>query len=122
MQVNMLQTSVAAKLLLLTKLVDAFTDPMMGAIADRTRSRWGRYRPYMLFGAVPFGFFGVIVFAAPDLSPTGLLIWAYVTSDFSVVNVFQNSHSAQPLLYKITSSWGNHEGSMLLWCGLLVGR
>ena len=40
---------------------------------------------------------------------------AYVTSDFRLVNVVQNSHSAKPLLYKITGVWGNHEGSMLLW-------
>lgn len=66
-------------MLLLTKLVDAVTDPMMGMIADRTRTRWGRYRPYILFGAVPFGLFGVLVFAVPDIGPTGTLVWAYVT-------------------------------------------
>jgi cytochrome c-type biogenesis protein CcmF len=44
----------------------------------------------------------------------------YVTSDFSVVNVFENSHSAMPLVYKITSVWGNHEGSMLLWVLILA--
>ncbi len=44
----------------------------------------------------------------------------YVTSDFSVANVFQNSHSAKPLLYKITGVWGNHEGSMLLWVAILA--
>jgi cytochrome c-type biogenesis protein CcmF len=43
----------------------------------------------------------------------------YVTSDFSVANVFENSHSAMPLVYKFTSVWGNHEGSMLLWVLIL---
>ena len=43
------------------------------------------------------------------------LMSAYVISDFSNYNVFQNSHSSKPLLYKITGTWGNHEGSMLLW-------
>ena len=43
----------------------------------------------------------------------------YVTSDFSVANVFENSHSAMPLIYKFTSVWGNHEGSMLLWVLIL---
>ncbi len=47
------------------------------------------------------------------------LTWAYVNSDFSVVNVWQNSHSLQPLLYKFTSVWGNHEGSLLLWVLIL---
>ncbi len=44
----------------------------------------------------------------------------YVTSDFSVLNVYENSHSAKPLLYKITGVWGNHEGSMLLWVLILA--
>jgi cytochrome c-type biogenesis protein CcmF len=47
------------------------------------------------------------------------LIHAYVTSDFSVVNVAENSHSDKPLLYKITGVWGNHEGSMILWVFML---
>ncbi len=48
------------------------------------------------------------------------LMWAYVTSDFSVVNVWRNSHSTKPLIYKISGVWGNHEGSMLLWVLILA--
>ncbi|GIL02801.1 MAG: cytochrome c-type biogenesis protein CycK [Alphaproteobacteria bacterium] len=48
------------------------------------------------------------------------LTWCYVVSDFSVVNVFENSHSAKPLVYRITGVWGNHEGSMLLWVLILA--
>jgi cytochrome c-type biogenesis protein CcmF len=48
------------------------------------------------------------------------LVTCYVSSDFSVRNVFENSHSAMPLLYKFTSTWGNHEGSMLLWVLILT--
>jgi cytochrome c-type biogenesis protein CcmF len=48
-----------------------------------------------------------------------MLVSCYVASDFSVRNVFENSHSAMPLLYKFTSTWGNHEGSMLLWVLIL---
>ncbi|MPZ41550.1 MAG: heme lyase CcmF/NrfE family subunit [Rhizobiales bacterium] len=48
------------------------------------------------------------------------LVWCYVTSDFSVANVFENSHSAKPLIYKISGVWGNHEGSMLLWVLILA--
>ena len=67
-------------MLLITKLIDAFTDPMMGAIADRTRTRWGRYRPYLLFAPVPLGITMVLIFSAPEsLSDTALLIWAYDT-------------------------------------------
>src|SRR5499426_1840652 len=47
------------------------------------------------------------------------LTMCYVRSDFSVVNVFENSHSAKPLIYKLSGVWGNHEGSMLLWVLIL---
>ena len=47
------------------------------------------------------------------------LIWAHLASDFSVTNVYENSHSAKPLIYKISGVWGNHEGSMLLWVLIL---
>ncbi|MDZ4789653.1 MAG: heme lyase CcmF/NrfE family subunit [Hyphomicrobiales bacterium] len=48
------------------------------------------------------------------------LIWAFVSSDFSVVNVYENSHSAKPMIYKISGAWGNHEGSMVLWVLILA--
>ena len=48
------------------------------------------------------------------------LVWAFATSDFSVVNVFNNSHSLKPMLFKIAAVWGNHEGSMLLWVLILA--
>ena len=48
------------------------------------------------------------------------LTWAHVTSDFSVTNVFENSHSQKPMIYKISGVWGNHEGSMLLWVTILA--
>jgi cytochrome c-type biogenesis protein CcmF len=50
----------------------------------------------------------------------GCLMYSYVVSDFSVMNVYKNSHTQKPLIYKITGTWGNHEGSMLLLCLILV--
>ncbi|UIK06612.1 heme lyase CcmF/NrfE family subunit [Neorhizobium galegae] len=50
----------------------------------------------------------------------GVLTWAYMVSDFSVANVWENSHSLMPLIYKFSGVWGNHEGSMLLWLLILV--
>ncbi|CAN0579173.1 unnamed protein product, partial [Ectocarpus sp. 12 AP-2014] len=50
----------------------------------------------------------------------GALTWAFVTSDFSLRLVVLNSHSAKPLIYKISGTWGNHEGSMLLWVLILT--
>ena len=50
----------------------------------------------------------------------GCLIWSAVVDDFSVANVVENSNSLMPLVYKITGTWGNHEGSILLWCLILA--
>lgn len=66
-------------MLLLVRLWDAINDPLMGLVCDRTSTRWGKYRPYLLWMAIPYGFFGYLLFANPDLSPGGKLIYAYVT-------------------------------------------
>lgn len=66
-------------MILVTRLIDAFTDPLMGAIADRTRTRFGRFRPYLLWGALPLALTGVLTWTVPDLDHTGKLVWAYVT-------------------------------------------
>jgi cytochrome c-type biogenesis protein CcmF len=50
----------------------------------------------------------------------GCLVWSAVTDDFTVLNIAENSNSLKPLLYKITGTWGNHEGSILLWCLILA--
>lgn len=66
-----------ATLMLVARLFDVVTDPMMGAIADRTKSRWGTYRPWMIFGAIPFGVVFALLFFTPDFGPEGKRIWAY---------------------------------------------
>ena len=52
---------------LVTRIWDAFVDPLMGIMTDRTDTRWGKFRPYILFGAVPFGIIGILTFAVPEL-------------------------------------------------------
>ena len=66
----------AGVLMLVTRIWDAFSDPMMGIIADRTKTRWGKYRPYLLFFALPFALCGVLLFTTPE---TGKTLWAYIT-------------------------------------------
>ncbi|MDX2430012.1 MAG: MFS transporter [Bacteroides sp.] len=77
--VYMLPASAAATLFLVVKFFDALNDPIMGTIADRTKSRWGRFRPYLLFGAIPLGIVTVLMFTTPDFSDSGKLAYAYVT-------------------------------------------
>ena len=69
----------ATFLMLVTRIWDAVSDPMMGIIADRTQTKWGKYRPYLLWISIPFAVVGVLLFTTPDLSYEGKRIWAYVT-------------------------------------------
>jgi len=67
------------------RIFDAFTDPVMGMLADRTETRWGKYRPFILWLAVPFGLGAVLMFTTPDLAENAKLVYAYVT--YSVMMV-----------------------------------
>ena len=66
----------AGVLMLVTRIWDAVSDPMMGIIADRTKTSWGKYRPYLLFFALPFAVCGILLFTTPE---NGKTVWAYVT-------------------------------------------
>jgi GPH family glycoside/pentoside/hexuronide:cation symporter len=64
---------------LVVRVVDAATDPIMGAVCDRTATRWGKFRPYLVWLAVPYAVVAVLTFTTPDLDTGGKLLWAYVT-------------------------------------------
>ena len=66
-----------ATLMLIARMFDVVTDPLMGTLADRTQSRWGTYRPWLIFGAVPLGLVFALMLYTPDFGPTGKRIWAY---------------------------------------------
>ncbi len=83
------------------------TVPLLGA-------RWG---DHALMNVARSTALAQLLFVAASFTA---LVMLHVVSDFSVVNVFENSHSMKPLLYKITGVWGNHEGSMLLWVSILA--
>jgi glycoside/pentoside/hexuronide:cation symporter, GPH family len=69
----------AGTLLLVGRFWDAMFDPFMGIVADRTNTKWGKFRPWVLWSAVPFGVIFVLAFTTPDYGGTGKLIYAYVT-------------------------------------------
>jgi len=69
----------AGTMFLVVGLASALFNPVMGVIADRTHSRWGRFRPWLLWTAVPFGVIGILTFTTPDLSAGAKLIYAWVT-------------------------------------------
>jgi GPH family glycoside/pentoside/hexuronide:cation symporter len=77
--VFLIPASAAATMFLLSRVWDGINDPLMGIIADRTNTRWGKFRPYLLWLCVPLALVGVLTFTVPDLGMTGKLIWAYTT-------------------------------------------
>lgn len=88
------------------------------ALVQSVAPIWGARRgDARLMGMAPSLALGQFVFVALAF---GCLITLYVQSDFSVLNVYQNSHSDKPLIYKISGAWGNHEGSMVLWVLILA--
>ncbi len=74
-----LSAAAAASMMFLIKIINAFTDPMIGAAADRTSSRYGKFRPYLLWGALPLAGAAVLTYTTPDLSGNGKIVWAYGT-------------------------------------------
>jgi GPH family glycoside/pentoside/hexuronide:cation symporter len=74
-----IEAAAAGTLMIVVRLFDAITDPIMGGIADRTRTKWGRYRPWMLWIAIPYGALAVAAFITPDVSAGAKLVYAYIS-------------------------------------------
>ncbi|MBF0647566.1 MFS transporter [Dysgonomonas sp. GY75] len=87
-----LPAAVVGSMFLITRIWDSLFDPIVGMVADRTDTRWGKFRPYLLFLAIPFAVIGVFTFFTPGLDYTGKVIYAYVTYSlmmmvYSAINV-----------------------------------
>jgi GPH family glycoside/pentoside/hexuronide:cation symporter len=74
-----ISAAAAATMLLVTKFIDAISDPAMGLLADRTATKWGKYRPYLLWMAIPYALLGYLLFLGPEFGDTGKLIFAYIS-------------------------------------------
>lgn len=81
----------AATMFLVVRLIDAVSDPLVGTLVDKTNTKFGRFRPYLLFWAIPFAGLAILCFTTPDFSEGGKLIYAYVTYiGLSIVYTFVN--------------------------------
>ncbi|NDV68138.1 MFS transporter [Dysgonomonas sp. 25] len=87
-----LEAGIVGTMFLVTRVWDSLFDPIVGVLGDRTETKWGKFRPYLLWVAVPFGILGVLTFTTPDFGATGKIIYAYVTYSlmmmiYSLINV-----------------------------------
>jgi sugar (Glycoside-Pentoside-Hexuronide) transporter len=87
-----LPPAVMGTLFLVVRVLDAITDPIMGAIADQTKSRWGRFRPWLLIICIPFAVSCILVYSTPDFSQTGKIIYAviayiFMTLMYTAINI-----------------------------------
>ncbi|HEY9124905.1 MAG TPA: MFS transporter [Bacteroidales bacterium] len=87
-----ISAAVVGTMFLITRIGDAFFDPFVGIVCDRTETRWGKFRPYLLWFALPFGIIGVMTFTTPNFDVTGKIVYAYITYSlmmliYSMINV-----------------------------------
>lgn len=80
-----LSVAAVGTMFLVIRFFDAFNDPIMGIIADRTNTRWGKFRPYILWFAIPYGVLAMLMFTTPDFNDSGKLIYAYITYGLMMV-------------------------------------
>ncbi|MFZ4546321.1 MAG: MFS transporter [Bacteroidales bacterium] len=87
-----LPAAAVGTMFLITRIWDTLFDPVVGVLSDRTRSKWGKFRPYLLWFALPFGLIGTLMFITPSFGTTGKLVYAYITYSlmmmvYSMINV-----------------------------------
>lgn len=121
-----LPAAAVSLMMLLVRLFDAVADGAMGIIADRTKTRWGKFRPYLLWMAIPYGLCGYLIFANPSLESGGKLPYAYITYSlmllaYTAINVPYNALlgvlSPSPAVRAVASSYrfaGANAGGLLI--------
>ena len=87
-----LPAAAVGTMFLITRIWDSFFDPVVGVISDRTETKWGKFRPYLLWMVIPFGVMGVLTFTTPSFGASGKMIYAYVSYSvmmmvYSLINV-----------------------------------
>lgn len=87
-----ISAAIVGTMFAITRIWDSLFDPIIGVVADRTDSRWGKFRPYLLFLAIPFAVIGILTFTTPDLGNTGKVVYAFITYTlmmmvYSAINV-----------------------------------
>lgn len=80
-----MEAAAVGTMFLITRVWDSFFDPVVGIVADRTETKWGKFRPYILFLAIPFAVIGVFTFYTPSFSSVGKVVYAYITYSLMMI-------------------------------------
>ncbi|HEY6554313.1 MAG TPA: MFS transporter [Vicinamibacteria bacterium] len=108
---------------LILRLADAFIDPVIGALSDRTRTKWGSFRPWILWTAVPFGVIFWLVYVTPDFGPNGKLVYAYITYSLVMMIYSANNTPYSALMGVMTPDAGERSSlASYRFVGALVGQ
>jgi glycoside/pentoside/hexuronide:cation symporter, GPH family len=110
-------------MLFILRLVDAFVDPFVGGFSDRTRSRWGKFRPWILFTAVPFGLIFWLAYVTPDFGPNAKLVYAYITYTFLMMMYSANNTPYSALMGVMTPDSSERSSiASYRFVGALIGQ
>lgn len=104
----------AGTILLVSRFVDAFNDPIVGALADRTNTRWGRYRPWVLWTAIPMAAAVVLCYTTPPFNTTGKIIWAITTYNLLMI-IYAANNIPYCALAGVMTSDSDERTSLLSW-------
>jgi Na+/melibiose symporter-like transporter len=108
---------------LVLRLADAVLDPVIGALADRTQTRWGKFRPWILGTAVPFGVVFWLVYVTPDFGPMGKLVYAYITYSLVMMLYSANNTPYAALMGVMTPDAGERSSiASYRFVGALIGQ
>jgi GPH family glycoside/pentoside/hexuronide:cation symporter len=114
-----ISAATAGAILLSSRIVDAFSDPIIGAISDRTESRWGKYRPWILWTAPPLAIAFVLCYTTPELSQSGKVVWAAVTCTVLMI-VYAANNIPYCALAGVMTDDSSERTSLLSWRFLFV--
>src|SRR6185437_11244242 len=110
-------------MLFLLRIVDAFVDPFVGGFSDRTRSRWGKFRPWILFTALPFGLIFWLAYFTPDFGPSAKLVYAYITYTFLMMMYSANNTPYSALMGVMTPDSSERSSiASYRFVGALIGQ
>ncbi|HNW58601.1 MAG TPA: MFS transporter [bacterium] len=104
----------AGTLLLVGRFWDAIFDPFMGSLADRTNTRWGKFRPWLLWTAIPFALMFFLTFHTPNFSPSGKLVYAYITY-ILLMTVYSMNNTPYSALNGVMTGDVNERTSLSSW-------